>query len=82
MSVLPGQAMKPAAALCFALAGVSLWLIQLNSDELGNPNQRVHAARGLSGVVGLVGLLTLPERLFHRNLGAIHHSPASSHTPR
>jgi PAS domain S-box-containing protein len=69
MSVLPGQAMKPTAALCFALAGVSLWLIQLNSDELGNPSQRIHAARGLSGVVGLVGLLTLPEPLFHRNLG-------------
>ncbi len=70
MSVLPGLAtMKPIAALCFALAGVSLWLIQLNSSEQGNPDHRIHAARGLSGLVGLVGVLTLSEHLFQLNLG-------------
>jgi two-component system, cell cycle sensor histidine kinase and response regulator CckA len=70
MSVFPGLAtMRPVAALCFALIGVSLWLIQLNSGEQGTHSRRIRPAQGLSGVVGLVGLLTLAEHLFHLNLG-------------
>ncbi len=70
-SILPELAkMKPNSALCFVLAGVSLWLIQLRRGELSSPRvRRITVARGLSSVVGLVGLLTLAEYLLHRNLG-------------
>jgi PAS domain S-box-containing protein len=70
-SILPGFAtMKPNTALCFVLAGVSLWLIQLPYPEPADlRGQRITAARVLSGVVGLAGLLTVAEYLFHLNLG-------------
>lgn len=70
-SILPGLAtMKPNTALCFVLAGVSLWLIQVRAGEVSSPRvRRIQAARVLSGVVGFVGLLTLAEYLFHLNLG-------------
>jgi hypothetical protein len=63
-------AMKPNTALCFVLAGFSLWLIQLRPGELRSPRVRhIHAARILSVVVGLVGLLTLAEMFFNLDLG-------------
>jgi two-component system cell cycle sensor histidine kinase/response regulator CckA len=70
-SVSPGlPTMRPITALCFALAGLSLWLLQLQSGELSNLRvRRAYAARVLSGVVGLIGLLTLAEYLFHLHLG-------------
>jgi PAS domain S-box-containing protein len=69
--VLPGSAtMKPNTALCFVLAGLSLWLIQLQRGELYSPRkQRIQVGRIISGVVGLAGLLTLAEYLFHLDLG-------------
>lgn len=70
-SILPGLAtMKPNTALCFVMVGVSLWLIQWRFGEQGSPRSgRIQAARVLSGVVELLGLLTLGEFLFHLNLG-------------
>ncbi len=70
-SVLPGLAtMKPNTALCFVLVGVSLWLSQLRAGELNNPPVlKMRGARILSGVVALVGLLTLAEYVFQLNLG-------------
>jgi two-component system cell cycle sensor histidine kinase/response regulator CckA len=69
-SILPGLAsMKPNTALCFVLAGVSLWLIQVGPGELVSPRvRRIQVARLLSGGVALIGLLTLVEYLFHLNL--------------
>jgi PAS domain S-box-containing protein len=62
--------MKPDVALCFVLAGVSLWLLQLDPGAGDNSRGwRIHTARGLSGVVGLVGLLSLVEHLVHLNVG-------------
>jgi PAS domain S-box-containing protein len=70
-SLFPGLAtMKPNTALCFLLVGLSLWLIQPSSSELHNPHVRhTYVARVLSGLVGLIGLLTLAEYLFNLHLG-------------
>ena len=60
--------MKPNTAACFVLSGLSLWLIQLQLSEPKGPRIRnIQVARFLSGVVGLVGLLTLAEYLLHLN---------------
>ncbi len=69
--VLPGSApMKPNTAVCFVLAGVSLWLIQLNKGERTSPRvHRTYIARVISGIVALIGALTLAEYLFHVDLG-------------
>jgi hypothetical protein len=73
-SVLSGLAtMKPNTALCFVLVGMSLWLIELRAGELSSPRvKNIRTAQILGGVVGLVGLLTLAEYDFHRNLGLDH----------
>jgi len=70
-SVIPGlPTMRPNAALCFALAGAALWLMQLRPGELSSPRvRRMRAARVLSGLVVLMGFLTLGEYLFHWNPG-------------
>ncbi len=69
--ILPGLAtMKPNTALCFVLAGVSLHLIQLLPGAPSNASiRRIRAARFLSGIVGLFGLLTLAEYFFDLDVG-------------
>jgi PAS domain S-box-containing protein len=69
-SVFPGAAMKPNSALCFVLAGVSLWLIQQRPSEIRDSRvQLMPLARALGGVAALLGLLTFAEYLFRLNLG-------------
>lgn len=70
-SIFPGLAtMKPNTALCFVLAGVSLCLIQSQSDHMSDAASRWNrVARILSGAIALMGLLALAEYLFHLNLG-------------
>ncbi len=69
--ILPGLAtMKPNTALCFVLAGMSLGSIQLSSGDADERGWRyVLVARVLSGMVALVGLLTLAEYLLSLDLG-------------
>ena len=58
--VLPGLvAMNPVTAVCFILAGASLWL--LRSEEVGQTFRRF--AQGAALVVALVGLLKLLQIL-------------------
>ena len=70
ISVLPGSAtLKPNTALCFALAGLSLWLQRLQPDKLqGWRVGRARIGQVLAGVVASIGLLTQAEHLFHVNL--------------
>ncbi len=70
-SVLPGLAtMKPNTALCFVMAGLSLWLIQLPRGELSSgSDRRIYIARVFSGLIAAVGLLTVTEYLFRLNFG-------------
>jgi two-component system cell cycle sensor histidine kinase/response regulator CckA len=70
-SILPGLAtMKPNTALCFVLAGLSLWLTQPIPSRPDDPRtQRSLAAKILSSVVGIMGLLSLAEYAFGLNLG-------------
>ncbi len=65
-SVLPTLVtMKPNTALAFVLSGVSLWLLH-GSDV----NQRsLHITQILASIAGLIGLLTLSEYLFARDIG-------------
>lgn len=74
-NVLPGLvAMKTSAALAFVLAGLSLWL--LRTEERGRPAPRSSAAvlgHALAFGVTILGLLTLGEYLFHRDLGIDQH---------
>jgi PAS domain S-box-containing protein len=59
-TVVPGgAAMKPLTAVCFALAGLSLWL---QAQPLTSA-QRRRLALGSAAVVELVGLLMLTEHL-------------------
>ncbi|HEY0793749.1 MAG TPA: histidine kinase dimerization/phospho-acceptor domain-containing protein, partial [Chthoniobacterales bacterium] len=79
-SIVPGYAtLKPITALCFALASVSLWLVQLG----GLNAKRGLVARLLAAVVALAGALTiceywrgwdlgLEELFFHQALAATH----------
>jgi len=59
-TVVPGgAAMKPLTAVCFALAGLSLWL----QAQLLTSTLRRRLALGSAAVVGLAGLVTLAEHL-------------------
>ena len=68
--IFPGlDTMQPNTALCFVLAGVSLWLIQPRPFAIKDSRvQLIPVARVLGGAVALVGLLTLAEYLFHLDL--------------
>src|SRR5215204_2171969 len=65
-SILPGFAtMKANTALAFMLAGISLWL-----SAAGNKNQRIDLlAKACAMIALLMGLLTLSEYIFNRDLG-------------
>jgi uncharacterized membrane protein YccF (DUF307 family) len=70
-SVLPGYVtMKPNTAACFALSGISLWLLLASPSQSNSvhPTRRL-AAQACAAVVALVGLLTLGEYLLHLNVG-------------
>src|SRR5215211_1662268 len=65
-SILPGLAtMKANTALAFVLAGLSLWL-----DSIRHENPWVgFVARGCATLTALIGLFTLSEYIFSRDLG-------------
>jgi PAS domain S-box-containing protein len=65
-SLLPGLAtMKPNTALTFVLAGGSLWL----SSSWGEDRRVEVLAKACATLTALIGLLTLNEYVFGRNLG-------------
>jgi PAS domain S-box-containing protein len=65
-SIRPGfTTMKPNAALAFALAGATLWLIQTHLP--GSHARRL--AYLLAGLVALLGAATLAEHVFDADLG-------------
>ncbi|MBI3775131.1 MAG: response regulator [Gammaproteobacteria bacterium] len=70
-SQLPGWAtMKPNTALCFTLAGVSLWLKCIDQTPLRTARfTKTQASHAIGGVVALLALLTLSQDLFNLNLG-------------
>ena len=68
-SVRPGLVvMKANTALCFTLAGASLYIGGRNGAHYSTP-QRKYAALACAMVVALVGLLTISEYVFGLNLG-------------
>src|SRR6266404_3157820 len=56
--------MKANTALCFVLAGLSLWILVTAQGRRGR-----WLGQALAGIVALVGLLTLTEYLFGWDLG-------------
>jgi signal transduction histidine kinase len=62
-------AMKANTALCFVLAGVSLWLQGARRAGSGERVRTRRLGRACAAVVALVGGLTLFQYLFGRNLG-------------
>src|ERR1700760_4628630 len=70
-SVMPDfTTMKPNTAACLVLAGLSLWLLRLRSNQ-GVAFKPVHPrfAQICALLVAFVGLLTLGEHLLNLNLG-------------
>ena len=64
--ILPGQvAMKANASVAFVACGVSLWCLAAESAG----GLRRTAGRGLALLAGLIGMLTVSEYIFGRNLG-------------
>jgi PAS domain S-box-containing protein len=64
-SMIPNAAtMKFNVALCFVLAGVSLWLLQHEASQPGKKRM----GQILAGLVVIIGLLTLSEYLFNWKL--------------
>jgi PAS domain S-box-containing protein len=69
-SVLPGSVtMKPNTALCFVLAGLSLWLSRAPGGSEGLNPYRLRAGRLLAGLVVFIGGLTVSEYLFGVDFG-------------
>jgi PAS domain S-box-containing protein len=64
-----GTAMAPNAAACFLLAGLSLLLLGEKDKQQRFAQIQKLIARTSAATVGLVGLLTLMEQMFGRNLG-------------
>ena len=78
-SIRPGfTTMKPNAALAFALAGATLWLMQTRPS--GSRARRF--AYLLAGLVALLGAATLAEHAFDADLGIDqflwHEAPAAA----
>ncbi len=70
-SVMPDfTTMKPNTAACLVLAGLSLWLLRLRSNQgvAFNPAHR-RFAQICAMLVAILGLLTLGEHLLNLNLG-------------
>src|ERR1700722_246044 len=70
-SVMPDYTtMKPNTALCLVLAGLSLWLLRLRSNQgvESNPQHR-QLGQIYAALAAFLGLLTLGEQLLHLNLG-------------
>jgi PAS domain S-box-containing protein len=63
-----GVPMAPNAAACFVLAGLALW-IRTERDIQSFASVRNLTARTAAVIVSLVGLLSLAEVLFRRDLG-------------
>ncbi len=69
-SILPGLVtMKANTALAFFLAGVSLWLLRAGAAQPVVQRRQRRMAQVCAFIVALVGLLTLAEYLFGRDLG-------------
>src|SRR5262245_49643220 len=68
-SFLPGLAtMKANTALCFVLAGSSLWLLRREEASAASPKKQ-RLGKILASLVLAIGLLTLSQYVFHWNLG-------------
>ena len=63
-----GAAMAPNDAACFLLAGFSLFLLRAKGKRPFTPVRKL-TGQASAALVGLVGLLTLAELLFRRDLG-------------
>jgi len=61
--------MKPNTALCFVLAGLSLWLSWAPAGSEGGNSHRFRAGRILAGLVVVVAGATLGEDIFGVNTG-------------
>ena len=63
-SVIPGQVIiKPNAAVCLVLIGLSLWLLR-KKDDRPFPSLKKLGGQLLATIVALVGLLCLTEHIF------------------
>ena len=68
-SVIPGQVIiKPNAAVCLVLIGLSLWLLR-KKDDRPFPHLKKLGGQLLAAIVALVGLLSLTEHIFGWDLG-------------
>ena len=68
-SVIPGQVViKPNAAVCLVLIGLSLWLMRKGDDHFV-PEARKLIGQLLAAIVATVGLLSLTERVVGWDLG-------------
>ena len=70
MSVVPGLVkMNPLTAICFVLAGTSLWLQRQPQAEVANGQWARRVSFGAAVIVTLVGLITLAGYFIGRNFG-------------
>jgi diguanylate cyclase (GGDEF)-like protein/PAS domain S-box-containing protein len=70
-TVIPGSGtIKPNTALCFIVAGLSLWLLRLPASPTVEDNpSHGRLAQICALFVAVLGVLTLAEHLLHLNLG-------------
>src|ERR1019366_3055936 len=68
-SVIPGQvAIRPNAAVCLVLIGLSLWLLRKTNDRPVAGGRKL-GGQLLAGLTAVVGLLNLTEYVFGWDLG-------------